>query len=81
MRGIKGPDILHERLGDVYTGEVREKEESTMRREDRTDLNRFRTGPPPEAQEVAGDGWEGGEHRVQALWSRGGELRPPGDGV
>ena len=46
-RGIKGQDVRHERLREVYTGRVREDEESAMRREDRTDLTRFRTGHHP----------------------------------
>ena len=46
-RGIKGQDVRHERLREVYTRGVREDEESAMRREDRTDLTRFRTGHHP----------------------------------
>ena len=43
-RGIKGPNIHHKRLGEVYT---REEEESAMQREDRTNLTSFRTGHRP----------------------------------
>ena len=80
-RGIKGQDVRHERLREVYTGGVREDEESAMRREDRTDLTRFRTGHHPKLRRWQVMVGRGGECGVQALWARGGELDPPVDGV
>ena len=46
-REVRGSPVRHERLREVYTGELREAEEAQLPRADRVNLTRFRTGHHP----------------------------------
>ena len=46
-RGMRQEPLRHERLREVYGGELRESEEASLPRQDRVNLTRFRTGHHP----------------------------------
>ena len=80
-RGVRQEPLRHERLREVYGGELRESEEASLPRQDRVNLPRFRTGHHPSLGRWRAMVGRTEDPHLSPLPDGGGEFGAPLDGV